>query len=75
MYLMLRAPWQSRAMLYQFLPLPISSSMKTTTVEITLTTWEFLRLVADLKGETQYDVLLERVLRAEAARLFTAETE
>jgi hypothetical protein len=43
--------------------------MKTTTVELTLTTWEFLRLVADLKGESQYDIVLERVLRAEAARL------
>jgi hypothetical protein len=49
--------------------------MKSTTVELTLTTWELLRLVADLKGETQYDVLLERVLRAEVARLFTAEAE
>jgi hypothetical protein len=49
--------------------------MKTTTVELTLTTWEFLRLVADLKGESQYDIVLERVLRAEATRLLAEGTE
>jgi hypothetical protein len=62
-------------MLYECLPLPIAISMKTTTVELTLTTWEFLRLMADLQGESQYDIILERVLRAEAVRLLIPATE